>query len=449
MKVDLLIKNGVIIPMVDRNVLRSGSIAVDDGKIVGVQKSEGSGTSYEGDRVIDASGNIIMPGLINTHTHLAMTLFRGVNDDLSGMKWLERAWRIESNLKPEDVYWGSKLGALEFIKTGTTCFADHYFFPEKVADVVRETGLRAVIARPIFDEGGPKSIDTSLKSGLEFTEEYARAASGRITTLLGPHATYSCSPEMLREIAELSSKNDYGVHIHMAEGREEMEKLEEEYGKRPVGYLEEAGLLGPNLLGAHVVYVNDEEIARLGDQKVKVSYQPTAKMRGGEGVTPVPEMLEAGINVSIGTDGAGSKNHLDMLSEVNITALANKLTGGKPTVIDAWDVLEMATINGAKSLGLEDHIGSLEAGKKADIILVSTDEPQMTPFHNIPSLLAYGVNGCNVDTVIVDGEVLMENRQALLDEKTIKSQSQETFEELLSRSNMEPQPSSIPEAKDG
>ncbi|MBS3788082.1 MAG: amidohydrolase [Candidatus Bipolaricaulota bacterium] len=443
MKVDLLIKNGVLLPMTGRDVLRAGSIAIDDGKIVGVSGSKDAGMGYESDRIIDASGKIVMPGLINTHTHLAMTLFRGVNDDLSGMKWLERAWKIESNLNPEDVYWGSKLGVLEFIKTGTTCFADHYFFPEKVVDAVEDTGLRAAIARPIFDEGGP-DIDTSLETGLEFTEEYAGAAGGRLTTLLGPHATYSCAPSLLSEIGNISEKKGYGVHIHMAEGKEEMAKLEEEYGKRPVGYMDDAGLLGPNLLGAHVVYVNEEEIARMGDKGVNVSYQPTAKMRGGEGVTPVPEMLEAGVNVSVGTDGAGSKNHLDLLSEINIAALVNKLVGGRPTVIDAWDVLEMGTINGAKSLGLEDQIGSLEEGKRADIIMISTDAPQMTPFHNIPSQLAYGSSGCNVDTVIVDGEVLMEDRRTHLDEETIKLRSQETFERLLARSNMQSRFSGTP-----
>lgn len=444
MNVDTLIMGGTVIPMQDRRIIENGAIAIDEGRIVEVGESPEALSNYEADRVIDGSGKIVMPGLINTHIHLAMTNFRGVNDDLSGMKWLERAWRIESNLGPEDVYWGSKLGTLELIRTGTTCFADHYFYPEKVSEVVDETGLRAAIARPIFDEGGPE-MDTSLESGLKFTEEYDGAADGRVSTLVGPHATYSCSPELLKEIGNYSRRTGYMVHTHMAEGAEEMEKLESEYGKRAVEYLDDAGLLGSRLLGAHVVYVNRDEIELISERGVKVSYQPTAKMRGGEEVAPITSMLNAGVNVSLGTDGAGSKNHLDLFSEMNIAALVNKLADGEPTAITAWDVLEMGTINGAKSLGLEDSIGSIEAGKEADIILISTDEPQMTPFHNIPSLVAYGINGGDVDTVIVSGEVLMEGRKTDLDEERIKSRSQDIFDGLLTRSQMRPRYSGIPE----
>lgn len=446
MTIELLIENGVVVPMVDRKVLVDTSIAIDNKEIIEIGKTDELKDKYEAEMTIDASDKIVMPGLINTHTHLGMTLFRGVNDDISGMKWLERAWKIESNLTEDDVYWASMLGALEFIRTGTTCFSDHYFHTDRVADIVKNSGLRAVLARPIFDEKGP-DIDTSLKTGMEFTREYDGYADGRVNTAIGPHATYSCSPSLLEEIGELARKENFGVHIHMAEGEDELKDLNDKYGKRPVKYLEDTGLLKAHLIGAHVVYVNEDEISILQENNVNVSHQPTAKMRGGEEAAPIKDMLEQGVNVSIGTDGAGSKNHLDMFSEMNISALVNKFANRSPTAISAWDILEMATINGAKSLGLEDEIGSIEQGKKADILLISTEEPQFTPFHNIPSTLVYGTNGSNVDSVIVDGKILMENRKTKLKDEKIRERGQRTFERLLDDSEMEAKNSTVPMEK--
>ncbi len=446
MDIDLLISDGDILSIKNREVVNNSSIAVKDGEIIEIGKKEELEEKYRSEKKINASDKIVMPGLINTHTHLGMTLFRGVNDDISGMKWLERAWKIESNLTETDVYWASKLGALEFIKTGTTTFSDHYFNTDKVADVVKETGIRGVLARPIFDEGGP-DIDTSLKTGMKFTRKYDGYADGRVKTLIGPHATYSCSPALLEEIGEIARKEGYGVHIHMAEGEDEIEDLEEKYGKRPVKYLEDTGILKSHLIGAHAVYVNEEEISILKENNINVSHQPTAKMRGGEKAAPIPEMLNQGVNVSMGTDGAGSKNHLDLFSEMNISALINKFAYKSPTAITAWEILEMATINGAKSLGLEDKIGSIEPGKKADLILISTDKPEFTPYHNLPSMLVYGTDGSNVDSVIVDGEVIMENKETSLEEKEIKEKGQEIFENLIDKSDMRPKDSGVPVKK--
>lgn len=445
--VDILIRNGIILPMDrKRSVIRRGAISIDDGKIVAVGRDEDVCKEFTADIEIDASRHIVIPGLINTHTHLAMTLFRGVMDGVSGPDWLERAWSIESNLTAEDVYYASLLGCLEMIKSGTTCFADHYFFMEAVARAVEESGIRASLAQAAFEEGGPENIDTTLGSSVRFAKQYHGKAGGRITCMIGPHSAYTCGPEFLREVRSISDETGLRVHIHLSESRAELRKIRDRYGTTPIRLLKEIGLIYPKLLAAHVVFVDEEEMMFLREGEVKVNHNPVCKMKGGHGVSPVARMLRIGINVSLGTDGVGSNNNLDLLEEMKFAAVLQPLIERNPAAIGAWDVLEMATINGARALGIEKEVGSIEVGKKADIVLIRAGVPHMVPLHNIPSLLVYTANGNDVDTVIIDGRLIMRNRKVLtLDESWIMEKNQEIFEELMERSGWRVRLEGIPE----
>jgi len=443
---DIIIRRGIIVPMTeDRKVLKEGSIVIEEGKIIAVGSDEAINKEYSADIEIDASKHIVIPGLINTHTHLAMTLFRGVMENVSGMDWLERAWSIESNLTREDVYWGSLLGCLEMIKSGTTCFADHYFFMDAVVDAIRESGIRAALAQAIIEEGGPEGLDTTLEGSLKFAKQFNGALNGRITCMLGPHSAYTCDPELLNEVKELAEEKGLRVHIHLSESKSELKIIKQRYGTTPIRLLNKIGLLSPYLLAAHVVFADEEEIDLLKRGNVKVNHNPICKMKGGHGISPIAKMIRKGINVSIGTDGAGSNNNLDLLEEMKFAALLQPLAEHDPRAISSWDVLEMATVRGAIALGIEKEVGSIEVGKKADLVFLRRKVPHMIPFHNIPSLIVYSANGNDVDTVMIDGKIVMRNREVLtVKEKDVMREAQRTFEKLLDRSGWEPIMEGIP-----
>ncbi|RLG53962.1 MAG: N-ethylammeline chlorohydrolase [Thermoproteota archaeon] len=443
---DILIRRGIVVPMTERRILKEASIAIREGRIAAVGPDSVVRREYPSDIEIDAADHIVIPGLINTHTHLAMTLFRGVMDGVSGMEWLNRAWSIESNLTREDVYWGSLLGCLEMIKGGTTCFADHYFFMDAVVDAVKESCIRAALAQAIIEEGGPRGIDTTLEGSLNFAKQYDGEAKGRITCMLGPHSAYTCSPNLLKEVRRLSEETGLRAHIHLSEGMSELRIVKEKYETTPIRLLNRIGLLNPKLLAAHVVFADEEEIELLKEKDVKVNHNPICKMKGGHGASPVAKMLKKGINVSLGTDGVGSNNNLDLLEEMKFAALLQPLVERDPKAISAWDVLEMATINGARALGIEKDVGSIEVGKKADLVIIRRKVPHMVPLHNIPSLLVYSANGNDVDTVIVDGKIVMSKRKVLtIDEEVVMKRAQRVFEKLLERSGWEPIMEGIPE----
>ncbi len=445
--VDILIKSGLILPMNGkRSVVKKGAIAIDQSRILAVGRDEEVCEEFSGDLEIDASGHIVIPGLINTHTHLAMTLFRGVMDGISGPDWLDRAWSIESNLTYDDVYYGSLLGCLEMIKSGTTCFADHYFLMDAVVKAVERSGLRASLAQAVIEEGGPENIDTSLENSVNFAIQYDGAANGRVTCMLGPHSAYTCSPALLKEVRDVAEEKGFRIHIHLSESRSELKIVKEKYGTTPIRLLRQVGLLYHKLLAAHVVFVGEKELRLLKEGEVKVNHNPVCKMKGGHGASPVAKMLKMGINVSIGTDGVGSNNNLDLLEQMKFAAVLQPLIERDPKAITAWDVLEMATINGARALGIEDEVGSIEVGKRADIVLIRTGAPHMIPLHNIPSLLVYSANGSDVDTVIIDGKPIMQNRRVLtVDEAQIMRRSQEVFEDLMERSGWKVRMEGIPE----
>ncbi len=410
-------------------IIKGGSVLIDWDKIVAVGKD----LKESADIVIDAGGKVVMPGLINCHTHLAMTLLRGVADDMELMPWLQtKIWPLEKHLNAERVRAGASLGALEMIKSGTTCFADQYFYMEEVAKAVDQSGIRGVLSYGIIEMESAEKRESELAAGEKLVRSCQGMANGRITTMFGPHAPYTCSTECLLKVKELARKYGVGIHTHIAETKWEYDEIKKKYGAHPVEYLDTIGFLGPEVLAAHSIYLAPHGISIYKNRGVKPVHNPVSNMKLGCGVSPVPEMLKSGIPVALGTDGAASNNTLDMINEMKFAALLNKVYKLSPTALPAEDVLKMATINGAKSLGMEKEIGSIEVGKKADIILVDLKKPHLTPVHNVVSHVVYSAVGGDVDTMIVDGKVLMQNRKVLtFEEAQVIKKAQDVSEEML------------------
>jgi len=384
------------------------------------------------DTVINGNHLLAMPGLVNTHGHSAMTLFRGYGDDMELMDWLQnRIWPLEEKLVAADVAVGSRLAILEMIKSGTTAFADMYIFMSEVALAVEEAGIRASLCRGLTE--GPLSI-FKTKEAVNFAVDFQGAANGRITTMLGPHATYTCSPKYLQKIMEKADKHNLGLHIHLAETKAEVEDIKNRYGKSPVEYLADIGFFsGRPILAAHGVYISEEEMPLLTEKKVSIAHNPRSNMKLASGMAPVCSLQKAGINVSLGTDSACSNNNLDMFQELRASTFLAKVRDLDPLALPAAKTLEMATVCGAKALGIEDA-GILAAGMKADLILINTDKPHFYPQHDLISHLVYAASGEDVDMVIVDGQILMEKRQLLtIDEEKVMYQADEAATKLVGK----------------
>jgi 5-methylthioadenosine/S-adenosylhomocysteine deaminase len=419
--VDILISGGTVVTVNrDMVVIEDGAIAVRNGIIVAVGKRNVIGGRFKAKITIDAVGKIVMPGLVNTHTHSAMVLFRGYADDLPLMQWLkEHIWPAEAKfINRENVRIASRLAIAEMIRCGTTTFDDMYFFEDDVAQVAKEANIRVVVGETLFD--GPTPNSKTPEAGLEYTEELIKKyiADPLVTVAVAPHAPYTCSTELLKKAANLSKKYNSPLHIHLAETKDEVDNIVERYKMRPVAYLDSLGLLTDRTIAAHSIQVTDKELELLAARKTGVAHNPQSNMKLAEGVAPVPQMLASKVKVGLGTDGAASNNDLNMFEEMKACALLHKGHTGMPTVLDARTVLRMATINGAEVLGLQDKIGSLEEGKEADIIMVDIDQPHLVPFYNVYSLLVYAADGADVDTVMVAGKVVMRNKKLLtIDEK--------------------------------
>jgi 5-methylthioadenosine/S-adenosylhomocysteine deaminase len=303
---------------------------------------------------------------------------------------------------------------------------------DEVAKAVGKAGIRGVLSYGIIEQGNPEKRESELKTGEKLVKDWHGKEGGRVLTMFGPHAPYTCSPECLMRVKELAKKHKVGIHIHVAESQDETKQITEKYGKRPVEHLESIGFLGPEVLAAHCVWLNEKEIKILRDKGVKPVHNPVSNMKLGDGVSPVPDMLKAGIPVALGTDGAASNNTLDMFREMKFAALLNKVHRMDPTVMPASSVLEMATINGAKALGMERELGSIEVGKRADLVLVDVKRAHLTPLHNPVSHLVYSAMGSDVDTVIVDGKMIMERGKVLVfDEAKAMEAAQKVSDDLL------------------
>ncbi|MHB1126025.1 MAG: amidohydrolase [Bacillota bacterium] len=412
----ILIKDCVLVPMTKSpddagGYYYHGEVAIENGLIAAIGPPGTVSPLWQADRTIDGRGNLVaMPGLINCHTHAAMTLLRSYADDLPLMRWLsDKIWPLEANLTAEDIYWGTMLCSLEMIKSGTTTFADMYFFMDETARAVQDSGIRACLSRGLI--GLQENAREALLEGVGLVKQWQGAANGRISTMLGPHAPYTCPPDYLEKVIAEASGLGVGIHIHVAETQDEMEQVRERYGKTPVQYLEELGMFQGHVLAAHCVYVNDEDIRILANGAAGVAHNPESNMKLASGIAPVPQMLAAGINVGLGTDGAASNNNLDLLEEMRTAALLHKLSAGDPTVLPAYQTLQMATVMGAKALALEEKIGQLQVGMQGDLILVDFDQPHLYPRHDIAAHLVYSASAGDVDTVIINGRVVMEGRE--------------------------------------
>ncbi len=430
---DILIKNGLVLTM-DRQkrILKNTSIGITDGRITDVEE----GLTGEADFVIDAGDKIVMPGLINAHTHLPMTLFRGVADDLPLEKWLnEEIWPIEAQLEAKHVYAGSLLGCLEMILSGTTCFNDMYFFMDEVARSCEESGIRGCISHAMFDFGDESKMHEMLKHGRENISKYKK---GLVRAFVAPHAPYTCSEELILKAKELADANQTRVHMHIAESKKEVNDSIVQKGAPPFEYLDKIGFLDENVISVHSIWANGKEMKILKKRGVKIAHNPISNMKIANGTAPVPEYKKKGICVSLGTDGAASNNNLDMFEEMKVCALLHKISNMDPSTVPAYDVLEFATTNGAKALGMEDEIGSIEEGKMADIILVNQKSTNLTPLTNPVSHIVYAAKGSDVDSVIVDGKILMQNRQLrTLDLEDVLKFANEEARKLFAKSGKE------------
>lgn len=413
---NILISNGTILPMntdQGQEQYYKGYVGIEGEKIAFVTTdsliAQDFITKHSGDcKQIDASGKIVMPGLINTHTHVAMTLLRGISDDVPLMEWLEQhIWPVEGKMGYQEVYDGARLGILEMLMGGTTTFVDMYPYEEAVAQAAEYAGIRAVVS--------PCPMDFRM----EHFENDWRAVKERfseshlVTMMMGPHAIYTLSENNLQRSISLSNELGVGNHVHLAETETEDRDSRAKYGMSPTAYFEKAGLFSMPTLAAHCVTVDDNDIEILAKHKVSVAHNPQSNMKLASGIAPVKKMIDAGVNVSIGTDGASSNNDLDMWEEMRTASLLQKVSTMDPCAIPAYTALQMATVNGAKAIGREGELGVIAPGAFADILLIDLEKPHLYPHTNLISELVYSTHASDVETVIVNGQIVIEKRRCL------------------------------------
>ena len=413
---DILITGGTIATLDERDALFTpGALAIDGDTIVAVGGKEDIISSYQGQETIDAPGTIIMPGLVNGHTHAAMTCFRGIADDMDLMDWLNNyIFPAEArNVDPELAYWGSLLACAEMVKSGTTTFSDMYIFEEETAQAAKQAGMRCLLGEVLFDFPSP-NVKTPA-DGLAYSENLIRkwADDPLINIMVEPHAFYTCSPDLLKAAKALANRYGVPLAMHLLENKAEAKQQEEKCGKRATRFLEEIGLLDAKFIAFHCVVMDEEDIHRFANHGCKVVHNPESNMKLASGVAPISAMLQQGIVVGLGTDGCASNNNLDMFQEMDTAAKLGKAALLDPTVMPARTVLRMATCDGARVLGLERLVGSLEVGKKADICIIDMNKPHLTPLYDEYSHLVYTVGGADVDTVLINGKVVMKDRRLL------------------------------------
>jgi 5-methylthioadenosine/S-adenosylhomocysteine deaminase len=421
--VALIITNGTVVTMDGAGrVIAPGAVAVEGRDIVAVDTAQAIAASLTAAETIDASGDIVMPGLINTHTHAPMVLYRGLADDLALMDWLQKyIFPAEARtVTPEFVRAGTRLAALEMIRSGTTTYADMYYFEEEIARATKAAGLRAVLGQTIIQFPAPDAKTPA--DGLARTERFIRefAKDDLIVPAVAPHAMYTLDAATLKAARALADRESVPVILHLAETRDEVAIAQEKHKMTPVRYLESLGFFGPRTVAAHSVHVTADDIAILARRGVGVSHNPESNMKLASGTAPVPAMRSARVPVGLGTDGAASNNDLDMFEAMRQAALLHKLQSNDPRVLPAPEVVAMATREGARTLGMEREIGSLEPGKRADVIVVSMSSARQTPIYDPMSHLVYATRGDDVRTTIVNGRVLMREKTIVsLDEAAV------------------------------
>lgn len=428
-KADLIIAGGTVVTMdVQKRVIEDGAVAIRADSIAAVGTRAEVESRFDADRTIDARGSLVLPGLINGHAHAAMSLFRGIADDLALDEWLHKyIFPAEArNVTKDFVTWGTRLSLLEMARGGTTTYADMYYFEDAVARATKDAGMRGVLGETIIDFPAPDN--KTLAHAFEYTQEYLNRWKGDplITPAVAPHSIYTCSEKTLQDSAALARRNSAPILIHIAEAPFELEQSRQRHGATPVGYLERIGLLGNDVVGAHCVWVDEADIATLAHFGVGCVNNPSSNMKTAAGVMPVVEMLAAGEPIGLATDGAASNNNQDMFEEMDLAAKLQKVSRMDPRALPAEQVVEMATIGGARALHLDKQIGSLETGKKADVIMVDTRAPHATPMYNVYSELVYALKASDVRTTIVGGKLVMEDRRMLtLNEPEILAKAEE------------------------
>jgi 5-methylthioadenosine/S-adenosylhomocysteine deaminase len=416
---ELAIKNGLC--YLQGEFIRA-NIGIDANKITYVGKEE-----IEGEVKIDASKSLVLPGFFNAHTHLAMSLLRGYAEDMPLMEWLKKKiWRAERKLKARDVYWGSMLGILEMLKTGTTCFSDLYIHMDQVAKACLESGIRAVLSYGMADREDPERGREEIKIGEEFIKKWG---GGRIKAIFGPHAPYTCSLEFLKEVRAKADELGVEIHIHVSETKEEVEEFREKYASKPIVKLEEIGFLSPKTIIAHGVWLDKEEMEILARRLVSVVHCPVSNLKLASGIAKIVDMHRLGINLCLGTDGAASNNTYNLFEEIKLASLLQKVQMARADALHARDVIEMATANGYKAYGI--NAGKIERGMLADLILLEKSF-NYTPLYNPLYSIVYSSFGCEVTHTIVDGKLLVEERQPLtLDGEKILSKVEKIKEKFL------------------
>jgi 5-methylthioadenosine/S-adenosylhomocysteine deaminase len=430
---DLLIRNGTVLAMDhEASIIEHGYVAVAGDTISRIGTD--AGTPVEARKVIDAKGGLILPGLINGHTHAAMTLFRGLADDLPLTEWLNQyIFPVESRMDKDFVHAGTLLACAEMILSGTTTFCDMYLFEDEVAKAAKETGMRCLLGEVLYDFPSPNY--GPVEKGLEYTEFLIEKWRGDplISVAVEPHSVYTCSANLLAEANKLALKHRTSLIIHIAETAREIEEALHRFGKKPFAYLDSLGVLGPHFIADHCVHLDDPEIETIARNGVRVIHNPESNMKLASGISPIPKLLSRGITVGLGTDGCASNNNLDLFEEMDMAAKLQKVGNMDPTVLDALTTLRMVTSSGARALGFEKLIGSLEEGKKADIIVLDTNKPHLTPLYNPYSHLVYAARGNDVTHSVINGRLVLEDGKLLtMDLKEVLGRAKAKSKQVLS-----------------
>jgi len=407
-------------------VIENGAVAIKAERIVAVGTTAEITGRYVSARVINAAGKVVMPGLINTHGHVPMVLFRGIADDLVLMDWLQKyIFPAEAkNVDEQFVRWGTRLGCLEMIRGGTTTFVDMYYFEDAIADETARAGMRAVLGETLIDFPAPDN--KTWDAGMTYMEKFAARWKGHplITPAIAPHAPYTVSTDHLKQAHAFSERLGVPLVIHVAEDPAETKTIQERYGASPVAYLDRIGLLDARVIAAHMVWPTSDDIATLAKRSVGVAHCPQSNMKLAAGAAPVPQMLRGGVAVGLGTDGAASNHDLSLWEEIDTAAKLHKLTSKDPTVVNAREALEMATIRGARAIHQDKEIGSLEPGKRADLIIVGMTGVHQIPVYNVYSQLVYATKASDVETVVINGKIVMQNRRVLtIDEPSVRAKA--------------------------
>ena len=425
--VDLIIRGGTIITMdADKRVIKNGAIAIKKNKIVAVGTSRAISKKYSSRKRVYANNKVVIPGLINTHTHIPMTLFRGIADDLDLNEWLTKyIFPAEAkNVNERLVRIGTRLGLAELIRGGTTTYTDMYYFEDAIADETSKAGVRGVLGETVLDFPAPDN--KTFSAALKYSEWFIKKWKGHslVIPAIAPHAPYTVSEDHLKQARALSDKHKVPLLIHLAEAKTELDFVRKNKNMRPIEYVSKIGFLSERTIAAHVIYANKNEIEILKKIGVGVSHNPQSNMKLAAGVAPIPQMLRANLRLGLGTDGAASNNDLSMWEEMDTAAKLHKVFSKDPKVVSAKQAFEMATIGGARALHLEKKIGSLEVGKLADIVIVDFDGLHQTPFYNVYSHLVYATKASDVNTVVINGRIVMRNKRLLtLNERVIKKQA--------------------------